>query len=263
MNLHTLALGVVACALAVFAQRLAAEVNEPAPPAAVATVRDARVLTEVTRMLRPLRIDPPKQIIEPRVEVADDFGKVHTISEQRADQLAELEVALDDKHGVLHGQVRDYKSNEILAGVTILVRSDAGNVTQAAITDENGYYEFPRLPRGAYLVMFYYVADSETTTATVIGGQLTPFFHTMVTRPDPGITIEREDVRTEVTIDESNGSGGSLSGTTGLEGRYEIDSIETEGLELGDPEVDETGDGIGVSFVGRTTIENHYVIDGE
>ena len=42
----------------------------------------------------------------------------------------------------------------------------------------------------------------------------------------------------------------------------DVDSIDTTGLYFGDAP-DEATDGLGVSFSGVTTLENHYVIDGE
>ncbi len=58
--------------------------------------------------------------------------------------------------GAIGGVVTDKKSGEPLAGVTVVVISNALHQQQNAITDEKGLYRIGALPPGEYSVTFYY-----------------------------------------------------------------------------------------------------------
>jgi hypothetical protein len=98
----------------------------------------------------------------------------------------------------LRGQVKDAKTGEHLAGVT--VTASIGNDTFAAITDENGSYELAPIPEGTYVVTFYYTDTAvEHRDVAVASRRVTPLYGKIDTSPpviEPhghGITIEHGD----------------------------------------------------------------------
>ncbi len=58
--------------------------------------------------------------------------------------------------GVVAGVVSDTKTGDKLPGVTVVATNTALKLTQTAITDERGMYSIGSLPRGDYLMTFYY-----------------------------------------------------------------------------------------------------------
>src|SRR6266567_3538343 len=58
--------------------------------------------------------------------------------------------------GAIQGVVKDKKSGDAMAGVTVVATSPAMAQTQTQITDDKGFYKISDLPPGDYLVTFYY-----------------------------------------------------------------------------------------------------------
>src|SRR5690606_32702186 len=58
--------------------------------------------------------------------------------------------------GAVQGVVTDAATGEPIAGVTVLVSSQALQGTQSAITDDRGQYKITNLPPGLYQVDFYF-----------------------------------------------------------------------------------------------------------
>jgi len=78
--------------------------------------------------------------------------------------------------GTVQGAVRDSKSGEKLAGVTVVATSANNKDTQTAITDVNGQYQIA-LPRGTYTISFYYADITyERKGVTVAAQKTTPVF---------------------------------------------------------------------------------------
>jgi hypothetical protein len=67
--------------------------------------------------------------------------------------------------GSLQGVVTDKRTGQKLAGVSV-VASGPGTATAAAITDDNGFYRLSSLPKGTYVVTFFY-ADIQIKQAGV------------------------------------------------------------------------------------------------
>ena len=79
--------------------------------------------------------------------------------------------------GAIQGVVKDGKTGDKLAGVTVIITSPAISQTQTAITDENGFFQVGALPPGDYLVTFYY-ADITVERSGIhvgIGGSVPVF----------------------------------------------------------------------------------------
>ena len=58
--------------------------------------------------------------------------------------------------GAIQGIVKDKKTGDAMAGVTVVATSPALAQTETAITDDKGYYKIDSLPPGDYLVTFYF-----------------------------------------------------------------------------------------------------------
>src|SRR6266853_1639007 len=79
--------------------------------------------------------------------------------------------------GAIQGQVKDSKTKEPLAGVTVIATSPALAQTQTAITDDKGTYKISDLPPGDYLVTFYYADITLERSGVHVGiDKSTPVF---------------------------------------------------------------------------------------
>src|SRR5438105_3931055 len=71
--------------------------------------------------------------------------------------------------GAIQGVVKDKKSGEPMAGVTVVATSAALAQTQTQITDDKGFYKISDLPPGDYLVTFYYADLSIEQSGVHVG----------------------------------------------------------------------------------------------
>ena len=89
---------------------------------------------------------------------------------------------LRDPHSAIGGVVKDAKTAEPLAGVTIIATSPQMMGTQAAISDENGNYKLD-VPPGEYRVTFYYAdVTLERNNVHVMLDHTTPVYQMLVQR---------------------------------------------------------------------------------
>ncbi|MDB4954272.1 MAG: hypothetical protein JWO36_1841 [Myxococcales bacterium] len=79
--------------------------------------------------------------------------------------------------GTVQGVVTDSRTNEPLAGVTVVATTHKGDRTETGITDDKGSYRIVGLPPDSYLVTFYWAdATSEQKDVRVTSGKTTPAF---------------------------------------------------------------------------------------
>lgn len=152
-------------------------------------------------------------------------------------RIAALESSLG-ADGALRGQVRDPRTGEALAGVTV-VTYRAGDPSQAAITDEHGWYEIAPLPPGTYIVTLYFVDRTVERSNVVVEGRRITALHG---------EIEAAPVQPEV-ID--HGHGITLDHVRDLSAEWSSDDPD-DGSE---PPLE------GVTFSGGTSLETTYVVD--
>ncbi len=90
----------------------------------------------------------------------------------------------------VRGVVADSRSNEKLAGVTVVATSTRSKEMQTAITDESGSYSIGLAP-GTYTVTFYY-ADTQIERSGVVVGKakITPVFQNLDSSRATGETIK-------------------------------------------------------------------------
>src|SRR5688572_23860844 len=115
MKLRTLVLGVVACGLVVVWRWTANGSAEPERLPVATPRRDARLLTEVARMVR---VDRAEQLVEPveteqaapeaipDPESPEPEAEI-SVEERRAQRLIAIADRLDGHHGAIVGRVRD------------------------------------------------------------------------------------------------------------------------------------------------------------
>jgi hypothetical protein len=70
--------------------------------------------------------------------------------------LAPPAFAGDDGFGVIMGTVLSPDERELLGGVIVTATSPALMGERNAVTDEDGFFWFPQLPPGRYLLSFYF-----------------------------------------------------------------------------------------------------------
>ena len=160
--------------------------------------------------------------------------------------------------GAVQGAVADEKTNEKLAGVTVVATSPALQSPQSAITDENGFYKITSLPPGNYLITFYY-ADITVQHSDVNVGveKVTSVFQKINQAAAGGEVVKITD--TAPTIDPTS----TTQGIT-IDKNY-IKNIPVPGrtfeAALG-AAAGSQSDGVGVSFSGSSSLENQYYVDG-
>lgn len=93
--------------------------------------------------------------------------------------------------GSLHGVVYDAQTHEPLIGVTVIA-SGVGNGTDAAVSDEDGHYQFEHLSDGAYQLDFYY-ANTKASAPVVV--------HNVAAVVDMPLILSSADLADEPTID--------------------------------------------------------------
>src|SRR6266700_1523160 len=82
--------------------------------------------------------------------------------------------------GAVQGIVKDKKSGDAMAGVTVVATSPANAQTQTAITDDKGFYKISDLPPGDYLVTFYFADLSVEQSGVHIGvNKVTSVYQTL------------------------------------------------------------------------------------
>jgi len=69
-----------------------------------------------------------------------------------------------DSTGTIEGVVKDSKTGDPLAGVTIIVTSPAMKGTQAVISDDNGFWRVAGLSPGEYTYTLLYASNRENPT---------------------------------------------------------------------------------------------------
>ncbi len=165
---------------------------------------------------------------EPAQGAGEDLGQVIARAQQHVAE-----------HNSVYGQVTDDRSNETLAGVTVIVTGPQVAGSQVAITDETGFYKIVNLPSGYVLVTFYY-ADHTVERDNVIISSLDPtsldqrIDQTLLPPPPPPPPDEYiVNIPTGRTF---------------------------EGVRI-DEGYSENGDSLGVTFSSSSIIENTYVIE--
>jgi hypothetical protein len=160
--------------------------------------------------------------------------------------------------GSIQGVVKEAGTNEVLAGVTVIVTSPALAQTQTAITDDKGYYQIRQLPPGDYLVTFYYADITLERSGIRVGiDKVTPVYQSINTDAAGGETIKIE--ATAPTIDPTS----TTQGIT-IDKNY-IRNIPVPGRNFESTlgaAAGSQGDGFGVSFSGSSSLENQYYVDG-
>ena len=159
--------------------------------------------------------------------------------------------------GAVQGVVSEKASGQVMAGVTVVATSPALQGTQSALSDVNGFYKITNLPPGVYVVTFYYASITvKRTSISVSANHTTPVFAKLDTAQAAGEVIE---VKGTPTIDTTSTNQGITLGqdytrNIPIPGRTFEDAL---GAAAGS-----SGDDLGVSFSGSTSLENTYVIDG-
>ncbi|KAB2907387.1 MAG: TonB-dependent receptor plug domain-containing protein [Kofleriaceae bacterium] len=158
--------------------------------------------------------------------------------------------------GSIQGVVTDTSTGDALAGVTIVVTS--GQVSQTAITEDDGSYRITGLMPGDYLVTFFFGDTTiERKNINVGVDKTTPVFQKINTQAAVAETIVIEDkppaidptsTSQGITIDQEYTKNIPVPGRT-----FE----STLGAAAGSQ-----GDGLGVAFSGSTSLENQYYVDG-
>ena len=111
--------------------------------------------------------------------------------------------------GAISGVVKDKKTGEALAGVTVVVTS--GDQTQTAITDDDGAYQLTELSPGSYRAAFYYNDTMiERPGIAVAVRKVTPLYQKIDTAGTSGETITIED-RPPMIDPTSSRSGKKIS----------------------------------------------------
>lgn len=136
-------------------------------------------------------------------------------------RLARLEASLGPYDGALRGQVREMSTGEALPGVTVVVELASGS--QAAISDDEGWYELGALPPGTYTVTFYY-ADTrvEYEQITVRARHVTPLYAQIMQVHINVIGVDRHFEDFEDLAD-SDDEGVSFSSGTTIENEYVVE----------------------------------------
>ncbi|MDQ3365601.1 MAG: carboxypeptidase regulatory-like domain-containing protein [Myxococcota bacterium] len=131
--------------------------------------------------------------------------------------------------GGLRGVVTDQTSGEQLAGVTIIARSPANQITDATVlTDEQGNYTLENLPPGAYSLDFYYADSTVTRSVSVQASKVTPVHQQLklqgsrgevIRISDAAPTIDPTTTTTGITLTRDSRNvplGRSFSGSLGV-----------------------------------------------
>jgi outer membrane receptor protein involved in Fe transport len=159
--------------------------------------------------------------------------------------------------GAIQGVVTDEATGEPLAGVTIVVTSPALQGTQSAITDGSGGYKVTNLPPGTYVVTFYYSDVQVRRSGVIINiNKTNPVYIKLNTAQAGGEVIEMEG---SSTIDVNSATQGVT-----LDQDY-VKNIPIPGRTFESAlgaAAGSSGDGLGVSFSGSSSLENQYVVDG-
>jgi len=159
--------------------------------------------------------------------------------------------------GAIQGVVTDKASGEALAGVTVVATSPALQGTASAITEADGTYKITNLPPGSYVVTFYYADITvRRTNVQVSISKVTPAFVKIDQNQAQGEVIE---IKGTPNIDTTSTSQGvtldqNYTRNIPVPGRTFEDAL---GAAAGT-----SGDDLGVSFSGSTSLENQYVVDG-
>lgn len=161
--------------------------------------------------------------------------------------------------GAITGQVKDKKTSEPIAGVTVIANSPALGQSQSALTDDQGAYKISDLVPGDYDVTFYYDGDRAVKHSGVhVGvGKVVPVFQTIDEAGAGGEVVHI--TATTPTIDPTSTTQGITIDTNYLKnipvpGRTFAEAL---GAAAGSQ-----NDGLGTSFSGSSSLENQYIVDG-
>lgn len=160
--------------------------------------------------------------------------------------------------GAIVGQVKDEKTNEPLAGVTVVATCRSLSLTQSTLTDENGAYKISDLPPGDYVVRFYSGERTVEHSGVHVGvGKSVPVFQAIDQATAGGEVVRI--TATAPTIDPTSTTQGITIDSSYLKnipipGRTFADAL---GAAAGSQ-----NDGVGVSFSGSSSLENQYFVDG-
>jgi len=159
--------------------------------------------------------------------------------------------------GAVQGVVRD-QAGKPLGGVTVIVTSPSLQGEQGAVTDESGSYKITNLPPGTYMAKFYFdKAETRRTNIIVSINRTTPAMAKLDLTKTKGEVIEI--TAKAPSIDPTSTTQGVTLGqdytkNIPIPGRTFESAL---GAAPGS-----SGDDLGVSFSGSTSLENSYVVDG-
>jgi hypothetical protein len=170
--------------------------------------------------------------------------------------------------GRITGRVTDQATGVAQGGVTVIVQGQQGE--DATLTDDKGFYTFPEMPVGTYVLRFYSAntaikvergdvtvsAGATVRADAAIPSQATVEETYVIRKRAPAIDVGSarqgmtvgEDYLNKVPLERTFGdvtekapgafaeaSGGvSIAGATGLENVYVLDGLNVTGMENGD-----------------------------
>jgi len=160
--------------------------------------------------------------------------------------------------GAIRGRVSDKDTGEPLAGVAVAVVSPNLMESQSALTDEGGAYKITNLPPGPYTVNFYYLeVTTQRTNIQVSVNATTSVFAKLNTAASKGEVIKINKAPPQIDTSDTKQ-------VTSLNADY-LKNMPVPGrtfeAALG-AAPGSSGDGLGVSFSGSSSLENQYIVDG-
>ena len=160
--------------------------------------------------------------------------------------------------GTIIGQVIDQTTRAPLPGVTLVATSPSLSGEQTAISDENGRYVIANLPPGRYTLVAYYADQTIRRTAIVVRrSQTTSVALRIDTSHSAGEVIE---IKADPPAIDTTSTRQGITVTDDMNRNVPTPGRSFEST-LGSA-AGASGDSLGVSFSGSTSLENRYVVDG-
>jgi hypothetical protein len=158
--------------------------------------------------------------------------------------------------GRMQGQILDAQG-AVLPGVTVTITSPALQGTQTQVTDGEGFFRFPSVPPGTYVVK----ADL-SNFRTFEQPNVEVGLDRTVTLP---ITMQLASVAETVLVHASTPVVDTTSTTIGVNAKAEIFNrlpIQRDIYSIARLAPGTTDDGVGPAVLGSTGAENQYIVEG-